>query len=286
MECKQNLSGEAGARLMSRIFLLGIFLLLSGSLQGQKKNDPAEEVLVYTRNGNGYVHDNLPAAVKSLTKILTGLDFKVTASEDPAIFNPKDLTRFRLIIFASTNNDAFLDNAQRLAFRHYIESGGSFMGIHSAVGTERNWTWFKQMLGGTFLNHPPYQPYTIRNIAPGHASVKNMPERWKKSDECYFLKERNKKIIPLMMHDLSTLDKPDEYKKLGKTTEDFYPAVWTQQFDGGQVWITALGHDSSDYTDSLFVRHLRDGIRFLLSTTNITDSGKVYAQRFDEPVRN
>jgi type 1 glutamine amidotransferase len=270
---------------MFQALLLLVLIFFSETVQSQKKIDPAGEILIYTKNGNGYVHDNRTAAVKSLSKIITGLNLKVTATEEPDIFNSKDLSRFGLIIFASTNNDVFLNNDQRLAFRHYIESGGTFLGIHSAVGTERNWNWFKQMLGGTFLNHPPYQPYTIINVAPGHPSVKNMPDRWKKSDECYFLKERNNKIIPLMMHDLGTLDKPDDYKKLGKTTEDLYPAVWTHRFDGGQIWITALGHDSSDYTDSLFIRHLREGIRFLLSSSAGHDSGKAYALHFDDPVR-
>jgi type 1 glutamine amidotransferase len=282
VECKQDIPNQARARLMHRLVFIGVFLLRSFILPGQ--TDRSGEVLIYTKNGKGYVHDNRLAAIRALTKILTGLSLQVTATEDPSVFNQKELSRFRLIIFASTNNDVFDNNDQRLTFRHYIESGGKFLGIHSAVGTERNWSWFKQMIGGTFLNHPPYQTYTILNVAPGHTSVKNIPAKWKKSDECYFLKERSKKIIPLLMHDLNTLDKPDEYRKLGKTTEDLYPAVWTHRFDGGQIWITALGHDSSDYKDNMFIRHLRDGIRYLVDEPFTPDSGKAYALNFDDPV--
>jgi len=80
----------------------------------------------------------------------------------------------------------FETDDQRLAFRHFIEAGGGFVGLHSVVGTERNWTWFKMMLGGTFAWHPKFQKYRIQVIDPDHPSVSGLPMVWKKKMNAIF----------------------------------------------------------------------------------------------------
>jgi hypothetical protein len=72
--------------------------------------------------------------------------------------------QYTLLLFPSTNNDVFDTDAQRLAFRRYIEAGGGFVGLHSVLGTERNWKWFKHMLGGTFSWHAKFQPFSVRSL--------------------------------------------------------------------------------------------------------------------------
>lgn len=166
------------------IYVSGIFIclifsccLFSNESFAQKKSE-TYSVLVYTRNGKGYVHDNLQASAACVQSLGKKYGFEVIVSDTPIIFTKANLAKFRIIIFASTNNDVFDTDEQRLAFRNYIESGGGFIGIHSVMGTERNWTWFKNMLGGTFAWHPKNQVYQIRNIKPRHASVKEMPLVW------------------------------------------------------------------------------------------------------------
>ena len=71
--------------------------------------DPLEksQVLVYTKNGKGYVHDNIPAAVISIKEMADAFHFKVDVSDDPAVFTQSNLQQYKLIIFTSTNNDVF-----------------------------------------------------------------------------------------------------------------------------------------------------------------------------------
>jgi hypothetical protein len=69
----------------------------------------------------------------------------------------------------------FATDAQRLAFRRYIEGGGGFVGVHSVTGTERHWPWFKMMVGETFSWHAKFQPFRVLNIASSHPSMKNVP---------------------------------------------------------------------------------------------------------------
>ena len=143
-------------------------------------------VLVYTKNGPGYVHDNIPSAVAAVQKLGSENRFKVDVSADPVVFEEKNLAKYKVIIFTSTNNDVFDTDAQRVAFRRYIEAGGGFVGVHSVTGTERKWSWFKSMVGETFSWHAKFQPFSVINIAPSHPSLKGVPLKWTKEDECYF----------------------------------------------------------------------------------------------------
>ena len=162
-------------------------------------------VLVYSKNGKGYVHDNIPSAVACIQNLGKTQGFKVDTTADPAIFTRKNLEKYDLMVFTSTNNDVFDTDEQRLAFRHYIEAGGGFVGLHSVVSTERNWAWFKMMLGGTFAWHPKFQKYKIQVIDGEHPSVAGLPNVWEKDDECYFQKEMYPGIKTLLAHDIGSL---------------------------------------------------------------------------------
>lgn len=246
------------------------------------------KVLVYTKNGKGYVHENIPFAVKCIQKLGLQYGFKTDVSDSPAVFTEENLKQYALLIFPSTNNDVFDTDQQRLAFRHFIEAGGGFVGLHSVVGTERNWTWFKMMLGGSFSWHPKFQKYSIQVIDASHPSVAGLPNIWEKEDECYFQKELYPGIRPILAHDLSTIDASADSVKLKLNRGTFgryYPAAWYQKFDGGTVWITALGHDKKDYEDPIFINHVFQGIRYVLSEATSKDYMKAYSKLVDEPVQ-
>jgi type 1 glutamine amidotransferase len=245
------------------------------------------KVLVYTKNGKGYVHDNIPSAVTCIRRLGQQLQFKVEVSDQPSVFTESNLKQYSTLIFLSTNNDVFDTDEQRLAFRRYIEAGGGFVGIHSVVGTERNWKWFKMMLGGTFVWHPKFQPYSVRVIAPNHPSTKGLPRVWQKSDECYFMKELYPGPEVLLAQDLTTLsqDEGEKIKAHAAPFTELYPAAWYHNFDGGHIWISALGHDKKDYEDPIFVQHFRQGLAFIAGKASRINYQNAYASSWDEPLR-
>jgi len=245
------------------------------------------KVLIYIKNGKGYVHENIPYAVASIKKLGQQYGFQTEVSEDPSVFTRDNLKQYTLLVFTSTNNDVFDTDEQRLAFRHYIEAGGGFVGLHSVVGTERNWTWFKMMLGGTFAWHPKFQKYTLRVIDPGHPSMTGVPKVWVKEDECYFQKEMYPGIKTVLVHDLTSLDASDAEKIKASSGSylSLYPAAWYQKFDGGTIWITALGHDKKDYEDPLFINHIYQGLHYVASEFKPRDYSKAYAKSKDDSVQ-
>jgi uncharacterized protein len=265
--------------------------LLSGTAYGQLNVDWKKvRVLVYTKNGQGYVHDNIPAAVTCIQKLGKEYGFTVDTSASASVMTEDNLKKYTVLIFASTNNDVFDTDAQRLAFRRYMEAGGGFVGIHSVTGTERNWKWFKMMLGGTFAWHAKFQKYDLKVIDPTHPSMQSMPMVWTKEDECYFEKELYPGTKSILAHNITTLNISDTaernliIKNAGGYSE-FYPAAWTHDFDGGHAWITVLGHDKKDYSDFMYVKHILQGIYYVAGTVKKLNYSKAYANSRDEELR-
>jgi type 1 glutamine amidotransferase len=239
-------------------------------------------IIIYTKCGDGYVHENIPYSVEMLKEILR---CNLVITRDPNIFNDEKLLDTNLIVFTSTNNDIFDTDEQRLSFRRYIESGGGVVGIHSVIGTERNWKWFKQMIGMSFVWHAKIQKIKNIVIKPEHPSMKDVPLVWEIEDECYFGKELFPGIEVLMVHDLSVLNK-DEKNLIDEhsgTYTDFYPSTWYHNYQGGHVWVTSLGHNNEIYQDSLFKSHILNGINFILD--KVERNNNSFSTSKDSPLR-
>jgi type 1 glutamine amidotransferase len=244
-------------------------LALAGLLTPAGEVAAAEDrVLVYTRNhtpdGKGYVHDNIAACAAALRQLGRQNAFEVDVSDDPAVFTDASLARYRAVVFANSNNEAFASDAQREAFQRYIRKGGGFAGIHSATGSERQWPWYWQLVGGSFAWHPPLQPFTIRIVDRSHPSTAFFDkDTWPWEDEFYTHKERVTGVRVLLAGELSSLKNPGT-APAGLELPDPYPLAWCREFEGGRSWYTALGHKKEHYKDPLFLKHLQGGIEWAM----------------------
>jgi type 1 glutamine amidotransferase len=248
-------------------------------------------VLVYTKNGKGYVHDNIASAVASIQKMGVENKFTVDVSDDASVFTEANLKKYNFLVFTSTNNDVFDTDDQRVAFRRYIEAGGGFVGVHSVTGTERNWKWFKMMLGETFSWHAKYQKFGVKKLDTEHPSMKGVPAYWEREDECYFGKELYPGIKVLMVHDIKSLDVKDVKQdsaikyNLGSYA-NFYPAVWYQNFEGGHIWVTTLGHSKESYQDPTYQNHLLQGLIFIANQYKGLNYANAKATLKDDGLKN
>lgn len=237
-------------------------------------------VLVYTKNGKGYVHQNIAAAVRCIRELGSQYGFNVDVSDTPLVFTDANLRKYNTLIFTSTNNDVFDNDQQKLSFVRYIQAGGGFVGIHSVTGTERQWPWFKRMVGGTFVRHARFQKFQQIIIDTLHSSVKALPRRWEFEDECYYMTEINPDIRVLAVHNLNTVSDTAAPVIYGKA----FPSVWCHEFDGGRQWVTALGHDSSMYKDPVFRQHILGGIRWVVQPATKIDYAKARAKSPNDPL--
>lgn len=236
----------------------GLFRILPGTTGDEKR------ILIYTKNGEGYVHENIAASVAALEKICAEEGILTEVSDRPGVFTRENLDRYDAIVFCNSNNEGFDTQAQREAFQEFIRSGGGFAAIHSANATERQWPWYWALVGGKFLRHPPYQEFDVLVTDPAHPSTSHLPERWTVRDECYYSYQLNPDIHVLLSVDLTTVEDEEKAEYPGETFGQLFPLCWCHRFEGGRQWYTALGHDPGFYEDPLFVEHLRGGLRWIL----------------------
>jgi uncharacterized protein len=263
-----------------------LLVIMACSASRQQAGNPVKKidwkkvrVLVYTKNGKGYVHDNIASGVASIKALGERNGFGVDVSDNPADFNEENLKQYNALIFNNTNNNVFDSDAQKLALMRYTQAGGGFVGLHSATGTERSWPWFKRLIGASFQRHARHQPFTDIVLDKSNPSTSFLPNAWEQDDECYFFKEVNPDLHVLLAHDLSSLkddkDKPDFY---GASS----PSAWCHAFDGGRQFYTSLGHDSSTYFKPAFQQHILGGIAWVIGDNKPLDYSKAHATGPDD----
>lgn len=239
-----------------------ILLFVSTAAFGQ---NTVKRVLIYTHNGQGYVHENISASITALKKLCEANGFASEATDDPSVFTSDNLKRFSCIIFSNSNNEAFETDEQRQAFMQYIRNGGGFVGIHSASGSERQWPWFWANLGGKFVRHPPLQDFTIKVIDKQHPATSHLGESWEWNDECYYLNNLNPDIHILLAVDLTTIEDTQKGAYPGAIFGNYFPLSWIHEFDGGRQFYTALGHKLEHYQDQAYLNHLLGGIKWAMN---------------------
>ena len=261
----------------------GVRAALEADGSQSKRVDWAKvRVLLYTKNGTGYVHDNIPASIEAVKALAAEHKFSVDASDDPAVFTDDNLKKYNALVFSNTNNVVFDTDAQRVALMRYVQAGGGFVAIHSASGSERTWKWFAGLLGGAFSRHAPIQKFGVRILDRTHPSVAHLPERWERDDECYYLVKMNVNMRILAVNDLSAIQDP---KEKPTTFGDVFPSVWYQEFDGGRQWYSSLGHRKDDYARPDLRRHILGGIQSVVRQAPLDYSRAYAVSPTDEPRR-
>ncbi|MDR1369168.1 MAG: ThuA domain-containing protein [Dysgonamonadaceae bacterium] len=255
--------------MKERLLILTALFLFAGNVCFAQKYDnkaanlKGKKILLFTKNGKGYIHDNIPASIEMFFKLSSTEHFQLDTTTNSSIFASEELQKYHVVVFSNTNNEVFDTPEERDGFVKYIRSGKGFVGIHSACGTEREWDWFKQMLGCTFDFHPPMQEFPVKVVDASHPSTKNQPLVRTVKDELYFMKEINPTVRILMVSDFSSPDYKSS-KPMPHTYGKVFPCVWCNDFDGGRQWYTALGHAPSDYSDPDYVDHILGGLKWVV----------------------
>ncbi len=214
---------------------------------------PAAEkkILIYTRNytpdGKGYVHDNIQTSVEAIKQIAAENGFAADASDDPKLFTGNNLKQYKVLVFSSSNNEAFENDAQREVFKKYIQAGGGYVGLHSATGSERKWDYYQAVAGGKFDRHPKLQKFTVTVKDPNNPATKGLPATFEWEDECYYHTNLNPDIHVLLTADPAKLVDPGKPRFPG----DAIPLGWYHNYDGGREIYIALGHKKEHYSDPI-----------------------------------
>ncbi len=214
-------------------------------------------ILVYTKNQTGadangkkyYVHDNIEASVAAIKKLCAENHIAVDVSDDPKVFTPANLKKYKVLVFDNTNNEIFDNEEQKAALQGFIHAGGGFVGLHSASGGMRKWPWFWALVGGKFNRHPKLQAFQITVKDAKDPVTAGLPATFEWTDEFYFLDNMANDLQVLMVGDRSKLDDAGADKYPGKDAPKEWPLAWKHEFEGGRSCYISLGHKSEYYSD-------------------------------------
>ena len=228
-----------------RVALLALTALLAFA-PGAAAADP--RVLVFTKT-TGFRHEAIPDAVRMLQDLGRAHGFSVTATEQEAMFNPRDLRRFRVVVFALTTGDVLGPQGQD-ALEDFVRAGGGWLGVHSAADTEYGWPFYGTLLAGAwFKSHPA--PYGTNLIveARGHPATRHLGARWARFDEWYEFQANPRTRARVLLR---------------IPGDDDHPVAWCRPVGRGVSFYTGLGHTRESYAEPKFQRHVLGGLRTVL----------------------
>src|SRR5690349_2968499 len=120
-------------------------------------------ILIFSKT-NGYREEPaIQASNTALAAIAKKRGWPSFVTENAAVMNADQLARFKLVIWNNTSGDV-LTEAQRAAFKTWMENGGAFVGTHGAGGDPHyDWPWYPEtLIGAQFTSHSSQQLGTIR----------------------------------------------------------------------------------------------------------------------------
>ena len=221
-----------------------------------QKDTQSKKVLVFTKTV-GWRHKSIETGAQTFKDFGKTHNLKVTHTEDSLHFVRKSLAQYDAVVFLNTTGNILDTNGQK-AFEKYIQNGGSFLEVHSAVDIEYDWPWYGKLVGGYFESHPnnPNLRSAIVQKAQPHPTTKHYDANFTTQDEWYNFKGINPEV-----HTVLTLD---ESSYEGGTNGDFHPIAWYHHYNGGKGYYIGGGHDKKKYSEPDFKQELQQALFWCL----------------------
>lgn len=221
-------------------------------------------ILVFSKTNGFREDDAVRAANEALAAIAKNRGWSVFFTENGAVFNRTDLSRFQATVWNNTSGDVLTPD-QKQAFRSYIENGGGFVGIHGAGGDPRyEWRWYVEtLIGAQFKGHPlrpQFQRAVIHIEDPNDVTMRGLPAEWSRVDEWYSFEKspRSGGAKVLATLDERTYSPKILWKDIHMGAD--HPIIWKHCVGRGRVFYSALGHSASTYREPLHLKMLAGGM--------------------------
>jgi len=210
----------------------------------------AEPALLVFSKTNAFRHrEGIAGGARVLEAIAGERGWGLFHTENGAVFNTGDLARFRVVVFLNASGD-MLDPGQEAAFQTWLESGGNWLGIHSAGDSSHSeWQWYRDnLIGADFTAHimgPQFQTATLVLENRKHPALRDLPDSWEHEEEWYSW-ERSPRTEGFAV--LATIDE-DSYNPVQKilgSERDLrmgdHPVVWANCVGAGRTLYITMGH--------------------------------------------
>ena len=245
---------------MKKIILITLLSLVGFSINAHAQH----ELNILSFNGDtGYEHDSKSAAEKMIEDLGAKNNWKITATDDPAIFTTPNLSKFDVIIF---NNNCGTDGAifepdEQKGFQQYIRSGGGFVAIHCAGAiwheTGEFKEWYEKLVGTRLVAHPSVQKGKLTIENRNHISTLHLPVDWEVTDEWHYFNHNPRENVNVLIS-------LEESSYIGKEKMNGdHPVTWYHEYDGGRSFFTTFGHIIETFEDENFQKIVEGGIKWV-----------------------
>ena len=206
--------------------------------------------------------------------------FTAVVSDDLAVFLPESLKKFDTIVLNNasgawiTPSDEVAEKLKRHGDKKAIElmlrkslldfvrNGGGLVAYHYALGGNRHWPEFREMIGATVAGHPWNEEVGVRVEEPSHPLAKAFggKKTFRIKEEVFqFSKPYDRtKLRVLLSLDVKTTNMGVKWIK--RTDNDFALA-WVKSFGKGRVFYTTIGHRTEIYWNPTMLKFYLDGIQ-------------------------
>ena len=205
------------------------------------------KVLVFTK-ATAEKHASTAAGSQAIKALGKQHRFVVQVTDKTDRFNDEDLASYRVVVFLNTSGDVLSDE-QQAVFERWFKAGGGFLGIHSAIETEPDWTFLSDILGTRATGQSELDEATIKVADRVHDASRSLPERWIRSDRFYNFSSN----VRGQFHVLATAD---ETTYAGGTMGFDHPYAWCKDTQGGRSFYTAGGDTAASFSEPDFQEHL------------------------------
>ncbi|GLS27358.1 ThuA domain-containing protein [Marinibactrum halimedae] len=241
--------------------------MLSSNEKSSEKNSEKSNtdlhILVFSKT-QGFRHESIADGNRMLQSLGSENHWTMTFSENADHFNG-NLDQYDVVVFNNTLGDIFTPQ-QRSQFRSWLENGGGFLGIHSAVDTESKWAWYHDtvLAGARFIGHPDGEQVADLIIEEGKygflSHVGQPSERWRFFDEWYFWDVDLRQAPNVEV--IARLDRTS-YPTSVQPADSDHPVIFTNRVKEGRVYYTNQGHRGDTFRDSAFIEQIRKAVLWL-----------------------
>lgn len=228
----------------------------------------ARPALLVFHKTNGYIHRDAIAAANALFRELAqqhGLSVYLT--DNGAVINAADLEKFDVVIWNNNTGDV-LTPQQQSDFRHWLENGGKWLGLHGAGGDHFRWTWFvDEVVGARFSAHtlsPHFARAQLVFEQRDHPILAGLPDSLWLRDELYSFSDAPRARVSV----LATLDESSylEHQRwiADRLRMGDHPVIWWRRVGAGTAVYCALGHRAEIYALPAYRQLLDNALLWLI----------------------
>jgi type 1 glutamine amidotransferase len=210
------------------------------------------KMLVYSIT-KAFEHPSIPAGQQMLRDIAQDYGFEITVATDNSQITLEGLSQYEIVFFMNCTGDIF-NSAEEAAFEEWMTTrNGAFAGAHSATDTERDWQFYKEVVGQYYDLHDNVSPGTIQweSAALGFVAVQGLPSPWQREEEWY------------RFNSYQDWSSKEGFTILSKVTTNgggTRPVSYTRQYDNFRSFYSSIGHEARAFQDADVQKHFAAGI--------------------------